>query len=86
MYPSVLLEVFDWLSLLFCLRPHDVDGGGVELGLDMGCVVFLDHLDAGAAVFCDLIDVRAFHEAHANICMAQAVSGAPVPVGRNRAR
>jgi len=29
-------------------------------------VVPLDHLDAGAAVFRDLVDVRAFHEAQAD--------------------
>src|SRR5258708_37026273 len=73
MYPSVFLEVFAWLSLLFCLRPHDVDGGGVELGLDMGGVVFLDHLDAGAAVFGDLVDVGTFHQAQTYICVPEAV-------------
>ena len=46
----------------------------------MGGVEFLDHLDAGAAVFGDLVNVGAFHEAHADISMAKAVGGAPVPV------
>ena len=43
-------------------------------------VEFLDHLDAGAAVLRDLINVRAFHEAHTDVSVAQAVGGARVPV------
>jgi hypothetical protein len=39
-------------------------------------VEFLDHLDARAAVLCDLIDVCALHQAHADISVAQAVGGA----------
>ena len=52
--------VFDYFLGLW---PHGIDRGGVKVGLDMRCVVFLDHLDAGAAVFGDLIDVGAFHQA-----------------------
>ena len=33
-------------------------------------VIFFDHFDAGATVFCDLVDISAFHEAQANIRMA----------------
>ena len=43
-------------------------------------VVFFDHLDAGAAVLGDLVDVRAFEEAQADIGMAQGVGGPPVAV------
>ena len=32
-----------------------------------------DHLDAGAAVLSDLIDVGALHQSQANVCMPQAV-------------
>jgi len=46
----------------------------------MGCVKFLDHLDAGAAVFRDLINVSAFHKAHTDLRMPKAISRAPVPV------
>jgi hypothetical protein len=37
-------------------------------------VVFLGHLDAGAAVLCDLINVSALHEMHTDVSVAQAVS------------
>jgi hypothetical protein len=73
MYPSVSLEVFGWFFLLFCLWPHDVDGGGIELGLDMGGVVLLDHFHTGAAVFGDLVDVSTLHQAQTNIRVPQAV-------------
>jgi hypothetical protein len=36
-------------------------------------IVFLDHLDAGAAVFSDLVDVGALHQPQAYICMPQTV-------------
>jgi hypothetical protein len=39
-------------------------------------VVLLDHLDAGAAVLGNLIDVRAFHQAHADVGVSQALGGA----------
>ena|ERR1700733_569916 len=65
---------------LIWLGPHDVDGGGVKIGLDVRCIVFLDHLDAGAAVLGDLVDIRALHEAQANICMPQAISRSRSPV------
>jgi len=42
------------LSFFLWLLPHDVDDGDVEVGLDVGGVIFFDHLDAGAAVFGDL--------------------------------
>ena len=64
------LPSFDFFLFL---RPHDVDCGGVERRLDMRRVVFLDHLDAGAAVLGDLVDVGALHQPQANVCMPQTV-------------
>src|ERR1039458_2556688 len=61
---------------LLRLGPHDVDRGGIKVRLDVRRIVFLDHLDAGAAVFGDLVDVRAFHEAETYICVPQAGSPA----------
>ena len=43
-FTPTLLRVFPFL------RSHDVDGNGVERGLDVCRVVFLDHFDTGAAV------------------------------------
>ena len=54
----------------------DIDRRGVEARFDVGGVVFLDHLDAGAAVLGDLVDVRAFHQAQADVGVAQAVGRA----------
>ena len=61
-------------------RAADVDGRRIKRVLYVRCIKLLDHFHAGAAVFCDLIDVSAFHEAHADVGMAKAVGGAPVPV------
>src|SRR5450759_1969184 len=57
-----LLILFRGRLVLLCLLPPYVDRSGVEAVLEVGGVVFLDHLDAGAAVLRDLINVRAFHE------------------------
>jgi len=38
-----------------------------------GRIVFLNHLDAGAAVLGDLVDVRALHQAQADVSMPQAI-------------
>lgn len=46
----------------------------------MDGIVLLDHLDAGSTVLCDLVDVRAFHEAHADIGVPQAVGRARLTV------
>ena len=59
---------------LFRLWPRDVDRGGVKVRLDVRRVIFLDHLDADAAVPGDLVDVGPFHQAQADVCVAQAVS------------
>ena len=46
----------------------------------MRSVIFFDHLDTCPAVFCNLVDVRAFHEPQADIGMTQAVSRASLLV------
>jgi hypothetical protein len=56
----------------------DIDGRRVERVLDVSSIEPFDHLDAGAAVFGDLVYVCALHEAHANIGMAQAVGRARI--------
>ena len=71
---SVALARFGWLR--FGL--HHIDRGGIKVGLDVRRVIFLDHLDAGAAVLGDLVDVGALHQAQADVGMAQAV-GRPGP-------
>ena len=43
----------------------------------MGGVEFLDHFNAGAAVFGDLIDVGSFHEPETYISVAQGIGGTP---------
>jgi len=72
-----LFQGFLRVVLLFWFwpRPHDVDGGGIKIGFDVGGVVLLDHLHAGAAIFSDLVDISAFHQAQADICVSEAVSG-----------
>ncbi len=44
----------------------------------MGRVEFFDHLDAGAAVLGDLVNVRALHEPETDIGVPKAVGRAPV--------
>src|SRR5258708_36409105 len=73
---SLLLWFGRRLVLLFGFRTPYVDRGGVEAVLEVGGVVFLDHLDAGAAVLRDLINVRAFHETKADVGVPQAIGRA----------
>src|SRR5665213_563812 len=72
-HASLLLWFGGLLVLLFCFRPPYVDRGGVETVLQVGSVIFLDHLNAGAAVLRNLINVRAFHETQADVGVPQAV-------------
>ena len=53
----------DFPTFLVFLGSHDVDGNGVERGLDVCGVIFLDHFHASAAVLSDLVDVSTFHQA-----------------------
>jgi hypothetical protein len=48
----------------------NIDGGSIEGGAEMNGIVFFDHLDAGAAVFGNLADVCALHEAQTDIGVA----------------
>ena len=43
-------------------------------------VKLLDHLDTGAAVLGDLISIRTFEQAQADIGVPQAVTGADMPI------
>src|ERR1700730_11349609 len=71
--PPLPLLLGSRLVFLFCFRPSYVDRGGVEGVLQVGGVVFLDHLDTGAAVLRNLIYVRAFHETQADVGVPQAI-------------
>ena len=51
----------------------DIDSSCIKLVYQMGGVVFFDHLDAGATVFCDLIYVSPFQQPEGNVAMSQAV-------------
>ncbi len=62
------------------LRLPDIDGGSIKRVLQVRRIKLLDHLDAGAAIFGDLLDIGAFHEAQTNVGVTQAVRGAPVSV------
>jgi hypothetical protein len=55
------------------VRSHDLDCGSIEQSLDVRSLVFLDHLDTRAAGLSDLIDVRTFHQAQADIGVSQTV-------------
>ena len=80
-----------WRALVFAGRfggaavrplPSDVNGRRVDHVLDVRGVKFLDHLDAGAAVLRDLVDVGPFHQPEADVGVAQGIGGAtkPLPV------
>ena len=62
-----------FLAFLVFLGPHNINCSGVERGLDVRRVVFLNHLDAGAAVLSHLVVVGTFHKAQADVRMPQAV-------------
>lgn len=62
------------------LRLTDVDRRGIERALDMRSVEFLDHLDAGPAIFSDLIDVCPLHQPQAYICVPEAVGRSRIAV------
>ncbi len=53
--------------------PSNVDGRSVQMGLDMGSVEFFDYLDAGAAIFRDLVDIGSLHQTEADVCVPQAI-------------
>ncbi len=55
------------------LEVAHIDGRCIERVLDVGCIEFLGHLNAGAAVFGDLINVCAFHKPHTDISVSKAI-------------
>ena len=64
-----------FLAVLRALRADDIDCSSVEQVLDVRCVEFLNHFDAGAAILGERVDIRALHEAHANVGVTQTVCG-----------
>lgn len=55
-----------------------IDRRSIKHVLDVRRVVFLDHLDAGATVFRNLIDVGPLHQPETDVGMSQAVAGSRV--------
>ena len=55
-----------------------IDRRSIKHVLDVRRIVFLDHLDTGATVFRNLIDVGTLHQPETDISMPQAVAGARV--------
>ncbi len=53
----------------------DIDRSRIQVRLDMRRIKFFDHLDARATVLCDLVYIRALHQAQTNISMAEAIGG-----------
>ena len=69
---AVKPECSESLSCVSCFS-DDVDCNGAERGLDIRGEVFLDHLDARAAVPSSLVDVGTLHRAEAVICIPHTV-------------
>ncbi len=55
-----------------------IDRGRIQARIDMCCIEFFDHLDAGATVFGYLVYISSFHESEADIGVAKAIGGAQV--------
>ena len=60
--------------------PPNVDRGCVQMGLDMGSIEFFDHLDAGTTILGDLVDIGSLHQPETDVCVPQAIGGAPIAV------
>ena len=58
---------------LFLFWSHDAARRCVKVRLDVRRAIFLDHLDAGAAVLRDLADIGPFHQAQTDVCVPQAI-------------
>ena len=67
-------------SLTRRLWPLDVDRRCVQPILNVSGVELLNHLDAGAAVVGDLMNVRPLHQPHRYVCVSEAVGGATLAV------
>ena len=53
-----------------------IDSSGINTRLDVRRIVLLNHFNAGAAVLGDLVNVRPFHEAEADVGVLEAVGSA----------
>ena len=64
------------------LRPRsaNIDCRSVDVVLQMPPVIFLDHLDTGAAVLGNLINIRAFEQSKTDIGMPQTVTGTDMSI------
>lgn len=60
-------------------RPSNVDRRCVQMGL-MRSVEFFDHLDAGTTILSDLVDIGSLDQPKADVCVRQAIGGAPIAV------
>ncbi len=60
--------------------PPNVDRRCVQMGLDVGSVELFDHLVAGATILGDLVDIDPLHQPKADVCVPQAIGGAPIAV------
>jgi len=76
---------FGALRVRFALRgggvrrlSTNIYGGSIDRVLQVRGVEFLDHLDGGAAVLGDLVDVGAFHQPQADIGMPQRMGRPPL--------
>jgi len=63
------------LARFASLRTTGVNGSSIEKVLNVRCIVLLDHLDRGAAVFGDVINIGPLREAKTNIAMPKAIHG-----------
>ena len=61
------LGLLVWFDLAPFARLSHIDSRRVESVYEIRRVVFLNHLDTGPAVLCDLVNVRALHQTQADI-------------------
>ncbi len=67
------------LFRLFLCFPY-VNSRGIQRVFEVRGIEFLDHLNAGPAVFGYLVNVRAFHQPEADIGMAEAVGRSDISI------
>ena len=60
----------------YWLGTTDINLRGIKGAFDMRRVKFLSHLDAGAAIFGDLVDVSTLHQPHTNVSIPRALGHA----------
>ena len=74
-----LIRSFDFGVGSLAWLPN-VDRGGVQHILDMRRIKFLDHLDAGAAVFGQGVDVCSIDQSKADVGVAKGVKCSDLPL------